>query len=766
VWVESEEGKGSRFRIYFPAAEIKTETHPLCRTEPGSRVRSGTETLLFVEDEPAIRAPASEFLEQCGHRVLIAANGREAQAVLAESNLPVDLVVTDVVMPETGGGGLAEFICGTFPRTRILFMSEYAGRIDNAPYPPRPFIIQEASTPMDPSAGQSTETELRPTIASRFDMRSWIASLGILTGLWLVIYVATMFTPPLLDDVDTIHAEAAREMLQRHDWVTLYTNGLRYLEKAPLMYWSLASSYTVFGISDWSTRLPLMLGVLALVLATYALGRYAYGERSGFYSGLALVTSVGPYIFTRFLIPDVLVGLWLTLGYYLFLRSLEEDPPSRSTCWGFAAICALNVLTKGLIGLVFPAAAIGLYLLITGNLRHLLRLRLVSSTLVFFLIAAPWHILAALRNPPQGDARGFLWFYFINEHVMRFLNKRVPPGYDTVPLLLFWLLLFVWLVPWVVFFPQSLRAVPWRPRRWRSQLSRCQRASLLFFLWAFVILAFFSFSTRQEYYTIPALPAIALLTGWWLGREAAPDASTRDRKAGRNSATALLVIGILAFVVGMVFFGASQTPAPGVDLADLLRKNPQDYDFSLGHMLDLTPLALGIFRGPLLGASLSLLLGPLLNWWMRRRERPASGNAALAGMMVALLWCVHVSFARFSPILSSYDLAMAVQEHYRPGDLIVIDGQYHEASTLNFYTRTPVRILHEPSGNLWFGSKFPDAPHVFETTASLAGLWQGPAAIFVWTNQDDPKELAGLPHFLLARRGGKSIFTNRPLTHP
>ena len=196
----------------------------------------------------------------------------------------------------------------------------------------------------------------------------------------------------------------------------------------------MAASYRIFGIGNWSTRLPLVLGVLALVLATYRLGRYVYGEAGGLYAGIALVTSLGLYIFTRFLIPEVLVALWLTLGYYFFLQSLEEERPSRLVCWGFAATCALNVLTKGLIGLVFPAGAIGLYLLLTGNLRRLLKLRVVSSTLVFLAIAAPWHILAALRNPPQGQARGFLWFYFINEHVMRFLGKRVPPGYDTVPL--------------------------------------------------------------------------------------------------------------------------------------------------------------------------------------------------------------------------------------------------------------------------------------------------------------------------------------------
>jgi 4-amino-4-deoxy-L-arabinose transferase-like glycosyltransferase len=113
----------------------------------------------------------------------------------------------------------------------------------------------------------------------------------------------------------------------------------------------LAASYRIFGVDDWSTRLPLMLGVLGLLFATYKLSRYAFGESGGLYAGVVLATSLGLYIFTRFLIPDVLVGLWLTIGYYFFLRSLEEERPSRLTCWGFAAACALNVLTKGLIGL-------------------------------------------------------------------------------------------------------------------------------------------------------------------------------------------------------------------------------------------------------------------------------------------------------------------------------------------------------------------------------------------------------------------------------
>ena len=592
-----------------------------------------------------------------------------------------------------------------------------------------------------------------------------IRSVLIIILLWAAIYAAAMFTPALLDDVDTVHAEAAREMVLRHDWVTLHTDGVRYLEKAPLMYWNVAASYKLFGISDWSTRLPLMLTVLALLLATYSVGKRAYGETGGFCSAVALGTCVGPYIFTRFQIPDVMVGLWLTLGFSFFLQSLEEEPPSRLACWGFAAACALNVLTKSLIGLVFPISTVVLYLLLTGDVARLLKLRLVSSSIVFLLIAAPWHILAALRNPSQGPVRGFLWFYFVNEQFLRYVNKRVPPGYDTVPLFIFWGLLILWLMPWCIFLPQAVREIP---RKWRGLSGASnprQRANLLFALWVLVILVFFSFSTRQEYYTIPAVPGVALLIGGWLAKESESASGSAERRAGRTSSLVFFVMVAIASVIGLVFLFSSRAPAPGTDLADLLKKHPQEYDLSLGHFLDLTPEAMGAFRVPLLGAVVSLLLGAGLNYFLRKRRRPGQGNMALALMMVGLLASVHSAFVTFSPILSSHQLAVAIEQHYRPGDILVVDGEYHEASSLNFYTGVALRVLHQPSGNLWYGSKFPDAPQVFETADSLAALWSGPATVFLWSSEDDPKELRGESRYLLARSGGKSILTNRKLSH-
>jgi 4-amino-4-deoxy-L-arabinose transferase-like glycosyltransferase len=610
--------------------------------------------------------------------------------------------------------------------------------------------------------GSAAATEV---VSPRRLRLNWRTSLLTLISLWAVLYVVGLSHPPLLDDVDTVHAEAAREMLQRNDWVTLYTNGFRYLEKAPFMYWSMAVSYRLFGISNWSTRLPLVLGVLALILATYALGRYVYGELGGLLAGTVLATSVGLFVYTRFLIPEVWVTLWLTLGYFFFLRVLEQERPSRLDCWGFAVTCALNVLTKGLIGLVFPFGAIFFYLLLTGDLRRLLKLRLLSSTLVFFVIAAPWHILAALRNPPQGEARGFLWFYFINEHVMRFLNKRVPAGYDTVPLALFWGLLLAWLIPWSIFLPQAVRELParwWRGlRRQAVRLNRRQAGNLLFLLWPLVIVVFFSFSTRQEYYTIPGLPGMALLVAGWLERESAPDAPPTVRHAGRISSTVLLVFGVVGFAAGMFFLALSHRPVPGADLAELLKKNPADYNLSLGHVLDLTPEALGAFRWPLLGASLGLLFGSGCNWVARRRGLPLAGNVALVAMMIVLLACVRVSYGTFSPILSSYKLAAVIQKDFRPGDVIVIDGQYSDASTLNFYTGIRVHVLGKPRGNLWYGAKFPDAPHIFETEQSLAALWNGPGRVFLWAPKEDPKELRGFRALPLAHSGGKYLYTNR-----
>src|SRR5499433_4542191 len=189
------------------------------------------------------------------------------------------------------------------------------------------------------NAFMSTQTSSAPGLRARpHGISRHQVSIFLIVLVWAAIYLGSLFHPPLLDDADTVHAEAAREMAVNGDWVTLHINfGFRYLEKAPLMYWAVAASFKLFGVHDWSARLTIALGVLALLLVVYRLGRRVYGEQGGLYSALVLATGFGPFIFTRILIPDMAVALWLALGFDFFLTTLEQQRPSRWICWGLAA---------------------------------------------------------------------------------------------------------------------------------------------------------------------------------------------------------------------------------------------------------------------------------------------------------------------------------------------------------------------------------------------------------------------------------------------
>jgi 4-amino-4-deoxy-L-arabinose transferase-like glycosyltransferase len=603
---------------------------------------------------------------------------------------------------------------------------------------------------------------------------------------WAVIYLGSLFQPPLMDDADTVHAEAAREMVETGDWVTLKINGgFRYLEKAPLMYWLVAASYKTFGVHDWSARLPIALGMLALLLVVYRIGRRFYGDEGGLYAALALGTGFGPFIYTRFMIPEMLVALWLAMGFDFFLMSLEQsergEKPSLWVCWGLAATMALNVLTKGLIGLVFPIGTIFIYLVLTKNLRHLLRLRLFSSFLVFLLIAAPWHLLAGFRNPAQGEARGFFWFYFVNEHFLRFLKKRYPADYDTVPLWLFWGLMLVWLMPWTAFIVQAIRQVPVKLAALRADLSAQQRATLIFALWPLVILLFFSFSSRQEYYVLPGLPGVALLLGGWLARESASAQDSAERRSGRISSIVLVLVGAAACIACVTLAMQAKAPPPNYDIAELLKKNPQDYALSFGHFLDLTPQAMGAFKLPLLATGIAFALGTILNLLLRQRNRAFAGSMVLTMMTVVLLIATHQGLVIFSPVLTSKVLAQAIEANWKPGAIIEDNGDYEAASSVNYYTRRQIRILNGRCNNIWYGSKFPDAPPIFDDNASFEKLWRGDKRVFLLTDAksspdrkpvEECPQKEHLPDYVvrdacvLAKWGGKVVLTNGPKPCP
>jgi 4-amino-4-deoxy-L-arabinose transferase-like glycosyltransferase len=392
-------------------------------------------------------------------------------------------------------------------------------------------------------------------------------------------------------------------------------------------------------------------------------------------------------------------------------------------------------------------------------------MKLVSTMVVFLAAAAPWHVLATLRNPAQGESKGFFWFYFINEQIYRYLNLRVPRDYDKVPLLIFWGLLLVWIFPWTFFLLNSLREVPLHPRRWRGRLEKEPRGALLLAVWALVILVFFSFSTRQEYYVLPSLPALALLCGLWLNREEASEPGDLLRRSGLRSSLAMLVLGAAGFVICLSIAAMSPPAPPNVDFGDLLQKAPTMYKLSMGHLFDLTMGAMSVFRWELILTGVGLLAGTLLNWLLRRRGSPLRGNLAICVMMVILFHAVHLALTIFSPVLGSKPLAVAIKKQYQPGDLIVVNGAYSVASSVNFYTGVQLHMLNGRFNDLWYGSLFPDSPAVFEDDASFAKLWRGPGRVFfIATNAKGVEKLKSLPapYYEVARSAEKTVYCNRP----
>jgi 4-amino-4-deoxy-L-arabinose transferase-like glycosyltransferase len=590
---------------------------------------------------------------------------------------------------------------------------------------------------------------------------------SIVVGTWMLVYVSSLFHPALLDDADTVHAEVSREMLLDHDWVTMYIDGVRYLQKSPLMYWMVTISYKLFGISEWQTRLPLALCVLALAWVVYIFGRRFFGKEAGFYAALITITSPGIYVFTRFLIPEVMVAMFLILGLYFFLIAYEQEEPSRWLCWGLAVTMALNVLTKSLIGMVFPIGIILVFLFLTGELKTIWKFRPVSSFVVFLAVAAPWHILAAIRNPaePTGPQKGFLWSYFVNEQFLRYLNKRIPHDYDKVPLLLFYALVLLWILPWCAFLFPALKEIPASVRAWRDRLDERGHTNLLLGVCVVVIVGFFTFSSRQEYYSLPAVPALALLTGGWLQKEADSPVGSRERRAGRIASGVLLAVGFVVFLACMSIFAQTHPFPPGTDIGDVLVSHPGNYKLSLGHMQDLTIESFGLFRAPLWEFGAAMLLGTGLNWFFRRRGSPLRANLSLTAMMIVVLLCVYQGYVIFSPEISSKNLALAIQKEYQPGQTIVIYRNYEGGSTLNFYTGLPVHVLDGLRADLWFGSFFRDAPHVFEDYDSFPKLWNGPNRVYFFVQEDSvEKALAGIDPktvHVFARSGGKVILSNQ-----
>ncbi len=599
--------------------------------------------------------------------------------------------------------------------------------------------------------------------------------------------MAALFAPPLLDDADATHAVAAQHMARSGDWVTLQVDGIRYLEKPPLPYWLAAADYHLFGYNVFATHLPLTLAVLGLAILAWVWGRRAYGDRAAFYAALSILTSVGVFLFTRIFIPEVLLTLLLAFALYNFLIGLEDDKPSRFyLTW---AALALAMLAKGLVAPVFFCAAAVLYLWLTGDWRRWRQLRLFSGILLFLAIAAPWHILAGLRNPgaghpvgnipTPGNVHGFFYFYFINEQVLRFLGRRYPVDYNKLPFVLYWSLHLVWLFPWSIYLPVVVRrawtarghwlrgmrpalySIAERPARFRS------RTTWLLAMYAAFVLVFFSLSTNQEYYTYPVYFPLLLLTAGALASEEGEPAGVSKWLTGAQAALAL--VGIVAAVALGYGLWSSRSIPSGSDIGALLaHRDVAGYTLSMSHLFDLTGPSFAALRLPAGLAAAGLLLGPVVAWVLRRQRHHFEATVSVAFTSAVFLIAAHIALVRFEPMLSSHAMANTINHISKRGSdaTLILYGDVADGSSLLFYTQRQALLVNGRVSSVLWGSNYPDAPHVLISDADLLALWGSGPRRFLFVPGEARTHVAnllGTRAYLLQELSDKALYTDRPL---
>ena len=573
----------------------------------------------------------------------------------------------------------------------------------------------------------------------------------------MIVFFGCIISPPaLMDDVDAVHGQIARNMVQSGDWVIAHLDGVPYMEKAPLPYWLIAICYLLMGVHDWVARIPTALAAVLLCFVTARYGAWAFGRRAGFYAGLALATSIGLFLFTRILIPDVMLTLAITVCFMAFQRAMHEDgeePPPRRWPALIGIALGVGVLLKGLLALVVPVGGVLVYLTVTRQFFSRdtwKKLRPVSTILIFLLIAAPWHVLATLRMPPYfnfsmhsgpGEYHGFFWFYFFNEHLLRFLNLRYPRDYNTVPRLAFWLLNLLWLFPWSAYLPAAAR-LNYKP------VDRAGRTRLLALCWAGFLMLFFTFSTTQEYYSMPIYPALALLLGCAMDKEG-------KLITFGSRAMAVFSTGAVA-VIAAILFAVRHVPATG-DISSALQQHPESYTLSLGHMGDLTLQSFAYLRAPLILAGVAFLLGAAGGWLRGRRA-----FIALAAMMVLFLHASRMALVVFDPYLSSRSIAEALLR--APSGQLIVDGAYYPFSSVIFYSNKNALLLNGRVNNLEYGSYAPNSPPVFINDAAFIRLWSGTMRYYLVTDSRGLARLSALTgsarFHQIAESGGKFLFTN------
>jgi 4-amino-4-deoxy-L-arabinose transferase-like glycosyltransferase len=423
----------------------------------------------------------------------------------------------------------------------------------------------------------------------------------VLLLVFTLIWFANLDYRRLVHPDEGRYAEIPREMIASGDWVTPRLDGIKYFEKPALQYWITAAAYKAFGVHHWTARLwPALAGYLGVLFVGYV-GLRLGGPTLGFYCAAVLGGCLWYVANSHILTLDAGLTLWMTVGLGSLLvaqRAVGRHGERRAWMWAAWASLALATLSKGLIGIVLPGAALVAYSLATRDWALWRRLHLASGAIVFFALAAPWFVVVSARNPE------FFAFFFIHEHFTRFLtseHRREGASWYFVPIFL------VGVLPWLTVFFWTVKRM-WTDASIDDNGFSWQRFALV---WSAVIFVFFSLSeSKLPSYILPVFPALALLIGWQLTR-------LSDATLASLTVPLVVAIGVVTFAVVFEYAPmATRFAGAGQPLEPLLAYAPW-----------------------IQGGCAIAFLGGIAGWWWLKRHKctPAVLIVALTSLAGAQL---------------------------------------------------------------------------------------------------------------------------------
>jgi len=527
--------------------------------------------------------------------------------------------------------------------------------------------------------------------------------LTVLTTLFFGIFLGSR---PLSVPDEGRYAEIPREMVATGDWLTPRLNGVKYFEKPPLVYWFTALSIKLFGLSEWSIRLAPALFALLGCLSLYLTGATLFSRRAGILSAIILATSVLYYAISRTLILDMPVTALITVSLCSFLIALRQPVgwKRRALLYVFYAGCGLTMLTKGLIGIVIPGMIIFVWMLAMNQWSILRSLYLPSGSILFLLIAAPWHILVQRANPE------FFNFYFIREHFQRYLTKvhgRFKPFWYFIPVLA------GGLFPWSAFLVQGVRRA--LPLSWKDR--HLHRETVFLLLWAGLIFLFFSASSSKlAPYILPVLPPLALIIGKYLA-----DAWEQGAIPGFRWAYAVLFSLALALAAALALLPRFR---PEIDVA--------------------------VFRPYSAALIVILLAGAAITWFQFKRHGVRRSLAALIAATGLFLITANTAMPHLD-MRSMKDELQILKPLLRPGDEVMSYHTYYQ--DLPVYLERKITVV-EWTGELTFGTTVEDTSGWMISEDEFRRRWNGPNRVFLVTNQENYDRLvnSGLGRFRIVEQ--------------